>query len=359
MMRIVGKALIGLLITGVIVFLFDSWCGYGRKKSDVATGIEGVSQSLLEQHVRELSSIGSVFSKVPRSSGIRDSPGETNEISKANQNLKPHGLAITNPQARERKLLYLEQSLREIGIQPKRLPFHTGKIGSGINLYGEIRGTKFPAKIIDVTAHYDTFADSPGADDNSSGVAGVLEIAKILNSGSRPSKTVRFVFFDLEELGLIGSRAYIKTIQEGKMARPDLCLNLEMIGYFTDAPNSQKSPARIPVLFEPPTVGNTIVTVGNFDSYRHGRKLDGVFTTYVRGLPIFSVSRWGGLIGNASRSDHYSYWEADIPALMLTDSANFRNPNYHQKSDLLDTIDFRRMRLVVQGAAAFVLEWAR
>ncbi|MDF1751305.1 MAG: M20/M25/M40 family metallo-hydrolase [Verrucomicrobiales bacterium] len=358
----IRKWLLGLTLAavGVLAAIWAVDFGAGRcpLKSEISDAVSGVSRENLRRHVESLSAVGSRFKRVEKGAGIRADRSLPESIQQINRDLNPYGLALTGGKERDTKLTYLEDELRAIGLTPRRVTFETEKIGTGINLITTLTGKSRPEKIIDVTAHYDTVAGSPGADDNNSGVAGVLEIARILTKQDELEKTVRFVFFDFEELGLVGSRAFVKSIDAGKHPRPELCLNLEMIGYFVDTPDSQQSPARIPILFEPPTVGNTIVTVGNFNTYRHGRRLDGTYRRYVPDLPVFSVSRWGDLLGNASRSDHYSYWEAEIPALMLTDTANFRNPHYHKPTDRPETLDFDRMKKVVQGAAAFVLDWA-
>jgi Zn-dependent M28 family amino/carboxypeptidase len=311
----------------------------------------------LEKHIRHLSEIGSRFQIVEKGPGIRPNPDETEELRAVNRKLKPLGLAYVTGKRQERKLQYLEGELTKLKIPSRRMEFETSRYGKGVNLIAEITGEKFPVQVLDITAHYDTYPNSPGADDNNSGVAGVLEIARIVKGRNGIERTVRLVFFDLEEQGLIGSRAYLERVKSGRIPRPVSCLNLEMIGYFSDLPGSQDTPSRIPVLFDPPRVGNTIVTVGNFRSYRWGRRLDGIFDGYAPDLPVFRISRWGDLMGNASRSDHYSYWEAGIPAVMLTDTANFRNPNYHKASDLPETVDFERIAKVTRGAAAYVLDW--
>lgn len=339
--------------------LVDYLAGRCTTRPDVARVISGVNTSQLKQDVEVLSRIGSRFDVVEKGSGIRLPLSMSPKLRRINQFLKPRGFAMSSGNARADKLEYLEDSLRTIGLECREHTFDSGRLGTGINLIAEVRGSESPEKIIDVTAHYDAYPGSPGADDNHSAVAGVLEIARLVTGEKTgPGKTIRFIFFDLEEWGLLGSRAAVDSMMKGELERPEVCLNLEMIGFFSDEPDSQLTPIRIPFFFDPPRQGNTIVTVGNLRSYRYGRRLDGVFGAYVPELPLFSVTRLGDLFSNASRSDHFSYWEKRMPAMMLTDTANFRNPNYHEPTDRPETLDYERMGLVVRGAAAFVLDWA-
>lgn len=348
--------LIGLAL---LVALVDFQAGRCTRRPEIVRAISGVNVSQLKEDVKALSRIGPRFDVVEKGSGIRLPLSMTPELRRINQFLKPQGFAMPSGVEREEKLRYLEESLGSIGLESREHTFDSGRLGMGINLISEVRGSRQPEKIIDVTAHYDAYPGSPGADDNHSAVAGVLEIARLVTrEKTGPGKTIRFIFFDLEEWGLLGSRAAVDSMMRGKLESAEVCLNLEMIGYFSDEPGSQQTPIRIPFFFDPPRQGNTIVTVGNLRSYRFGRRLDGIIGAYVPELPVFSVTRLGDLFSNASRSDHFSYWERGLPAMMLTDTANFRNPNYHEPSDLPETLDYERMALAVQGAAAFVLDWA-
>lgn len=343
----------------IFVILVDFFSGRCTPRPEIVSAISDVSVSRLEEDVAALSRIGSRFEVVEKGAGIRLPPSMPPHLRRINQFLKPRGFAMASGTEREEKLDYLVDSLRSIGLECREHPFDSGRLGKGINLIAEVRGGVQPEKIIDVTAHYDAYPGSPGADDNHSAVAGVLEIARLVaRKDTAPGKTIRFLFFDFEEWGLLGSRAAVESMMRGELERPEVCLNLEMIGYFSDEPGSQLTPIRIPFIFDPPRQGNTIVTVGNLRSYRFGRRLDGIFRAYVPGLPVFSVTRLGDFLGNASRSDHFSYWERGVPAMMLTDTADFRNPNYHKPTDVPASLDYDRMAMVVRGAAAFVLDWA-
>ncbi len=223
-----------------------------------------------------------------------------------------------------------------------------------VNLVVEIPGATHPERIFEIGAHYDTVRDSPGADDNASAVAGLLEIARALR-GIRCERTLRFLFFAQEEDGLDGSRAHVAALE----APIDGFISLEMIGYTTTEPNSQKAPLRIPVLLSPPRVGDFVAVVGNIPSGWIGNAWEKAADRYVPDLKWYSLNRLGGFFGDAARSDHKPYWDAGIHAMMLTDTANFRNPHYHKASDTPDTLDYVFLRRVTQATVAMALEWAR
>jgi hypothetical protein len=112
-------------------------------------------------------------------------------------------------------------------------------------------------------------------------------------------------------------------------------------------------------LFSPPTTGNFIAVVGNFRSGGLGNRFERAAKDYVPALPYFSANRVGGLFRDALRSDHKPYWDEGYRAIMLTDTANFRNPHYHRASDTPDTLNFTFLRRVTQAVAATLLSWSR
>jgi hypothetical protein len=115
---------------------------------------------------------------------------------------------------------------------------------------------------------------------------------------------------------------------------------------------------RIPLILSPPDVGNFIVVVGNWSSGGLGNRFESAIDRYVPELDYFSLNRLGGFLKDAVRSDHYPYWEADLKGLMITDTANFRNPHYHRPSDTPETLDPLFLRNVARAAAATMMEWA-
>lgn len=227
------------------------------------------------------------------------------------------------------------------------------------NVIAEIRGVETPEEIILVAAHFDTVQGSPGADDNASGVAGVLEVARRLSSpafAERSKRTVRFVLFNVEERGLYGSEEHAAMYAERRAQTGERIvgvINLEMIGYFSDEPGSQRSPIpRIPGVFEPPTVGDSIVLVANRDSSPFARDLDSLMRAGAPRLKTFLldfVPGAGEAIPDVRRSDHAPFWDIGVPAVMVTDTSNFRNPHYHKSSDTIETLDLERMSMVVEG----------
>lgn len=233
--------------------------------------------------------------------------------------------------------------------------------GTGqVNLIFEKTGVKEPDRILEIGAHYDSVTGSPGADDNASGVAGVLEIARCL-AGIETQRTLRFCFFAAEEMDLNGSREHVARLDAEINREVEGIIVLEMIGYATDAPDSQKLPPgapRIPVLFNPPTTGNFLAVIGNFSSGGLGILVEDAARSYVPELKIYSANRIGGLFKDSARSDHFPYWQNGRKGIMLSDTSEFRNPNYHLPSDTPDTLNYPFLRGVAQATAAAAYEWA-
>ena len=131
-----------------------------------------------------------------------------------------------------------------------------------------------------------------------------------------------------------------------------------MIGFSTEQEDSQATPARVPFVFDPPTRGNFLVVAGNFASGWLGNLYEACATAYVPTARWYSINRIASLFGDAVRSDHASYWKAGMPAILLSDTAEMRNPNYHKKTDTPDTIDYEFLFANTQALAATVLHWA-
>ncbi|UPL49729.1 M28 family peptidase [Hymenobacter sublimis] len=208
-----------------------------------------------------------------------------------------------------------------------------------------------------VGAHYDVCGDTPGADDNASAVAGLLETARLLQQlGSNLKYRVELVAYPNEEppyfaTEYMGSAVHAKSLYEAKVpVRAMLCY--EMIGYFRDEPGSQRFPNE-QLAARYPNTGNFITVVG-----RTGQE---AFTQQVQALmqtkADVDVQRINlpAEMGLAGLSDHRSYWKYGYEALMINDTAFLRNPNYHLPSDTIDTLDFRRMAEVVNGVYAVLL----
>jgi len=210
-----------------------------------------------------------------------------------------------------------------------------------------------------VGAHYDTAGEQPGADDNASGVAGLIELAHVLGNTVLPV-CVELVAFTLEEsasfrTNQMGSAVHAQSLkQQGILVR--VMFSLEMIGYFTEAPQSQSFPFSVLAVFYP-TQGNFIAVVGKLDQGFVVRRVKQA----MRGaspLPVYSLTA-PRFIPGIDFSDHRSYWDAGYDAVMITDTAFYRNKNYHTVQDTPDTLDYQRMALVIQGVYAAVLALAR
>jgi Zn-dependent M28 family amino/carboxypeptidase len=196
---------------------------------------------------------------------------------------------------------------------------------------------------------------APGADDNASGVAGLLELAYLLGR-SEPKQAIELVAYALEEPPFfrtenMGSAWHARSLKAaGREVR--LMLSLEMIGFFSDAPGSQHYPV-LGMDWVYPRQGNFMALVGqlkNFSLMRQAKALMAGATD----LPVYSANAPPQLHG-IDFSDHLSYWREGFPALMVTDTSFLRNPHYHQTSDTFETLDYRRMTQVVQAVYAAVL----
>jgi Zn-dependent M28 family amino/carboxypeptidase len=219
------------------------------------------------------------------------------------------------------------------------------------NLIGR-QGDQRGGSLIVLGAHFDSVQGTPGADDNASGVAVLLEAARLLARAKLRSQ-VLFCAFNLEELNMIGSGYFVKKLKsEG--AKVAAMISLEMIGYADSRPGSQRYPLGLKAFY--PERGDFIGVIGNWSSAtllrRFARQM-----RQVRGLPVetLSVPGNGGLIPAVRLSDHAPFWDAGYPALMVTDTSFFRNPNYHGSTDTLETLDVDFMAKVCEGVVRAVL----
>jgi len=261
------------------------------------------------------------------------------EIGERNVSRRPAELA--------RAADYIEAELTGDGYLVRRQPYEVPGIACS-NLEVEIRGKVRPNEIVVVGAHYDTVAHSPGANDNGSGVAGLLALAHLF-ARSQPGRTLRFVAFVNEELPyahtpLMGSRVYARRCRErGENVVAMLCL--ETIGYYSDQPGSQHYPPMLKRLF--PAKANFIAFIGNT---RCGRLVRHAVAEF-RGREKFPCqgASLPECLSDISRSDHWSFWQEGYPAVMVTDTANFRGPHYHTPGDTADKVDMERTARVIRG----------
>jgi len=219
-----------------------------------------------------------------------------------------------------------------------------------------------------IGAHYDSFGDTqeggqfergfdisthtPGADDNASGVAGLIELARLLQQYP-PPKPVELVFFTLEEpphfrTDTMGSAWHARSLRQNQTP-VNLMICLEMIGFFNDAENSQTYPLPGMGLFYP-TQGNFIAVVGRVSDWSATRKVKAILSG-ATDLPVRSMNA-PPLIQGIDFSDHQSYWKEGFSAIMITDSAFYRNPHYHESGDTYEKLDYSRMAKVVQAVFA-------
>lgn len=190
-------------------------------------------------------------------------------------------------------------------------------------------------KPIVIGAHYDTVPGTPGADDNATGVAVLLELAAEL--ASRPLKyPVQLVAFDMEEYGYFGSSHHAAKFKQQQQSIR-LMISLEMLGYCNHNPNSQSYPAGLKYFY--PNCGNFIALIGNLRTVPDMINLSGKIRKSGQPCEWLPVPNRGLIVPDTRRSDHVPFWDNDYPAIMVTDTANMRNPHYHQGSDQIETLD--------------------
>lgn len=270
----------------------------------------------------------------------------------------------TDKTFKEKSRLYITENIGSV-VSPIQFESKVGQL-TNINFEANFWGNESPQSINIVDAHYDSFAQSPGVDDNASGVAGVLEIFRILSEYSL-KKTVRFLFFDLEENGLIGSNLYINNQLHSK-DQVENVINFEMIGYYSDKENTQELPTGFNILFPDAynevinnnRKGNFITNVGNTTS----KSLITIFQesakNFVPELKVISleVPGNGSIVQDLRRSDHANFWDKGYKALMITDGANFRNKNYHTIRDSAQYLNMDFMTQVVKTSLAAICQIA-
>jgi peptidase M28-like protein len=257
---------------------------------------------------------------------------------------------------------YVAAELRALGLAVDLFPFpfrrHTYR-----NVVGTLPGRDARRPRLLVGAHFDSTEHTPGADDNASGVAVLLECARLVASGAPSGGAVEFVGFDLEEVQTMTGRYRVgsRALARDKRARGEAltgALILEMVGYRDPTPGAQLVPPLVGI--DVPRTGDFLAAVGDA---RSGALLEG----YVAGaraaapdLPLVPYqTRWRGWRLPLTRlSDNASFWDARYPALMLTDTAFLRNPHYHRASDTAATLDYEFMAMVTEATAGAVAQLA-
>lgn len=245
---------------------------------------------------------------------------------------------------------FIESEFRRYGLSIEKDSFtYWGK--SYNNVVARIGGSGASPPII-VGAHFDSVQGSPGADDNASGLAVLLESARIL-SRLRLSSEVLFCAFNLEELNMIGSTHFARKLKASG-TKVAAMISLEMVGYTESRPGAQRYPIGLRWLY--PDRGDFIGVVGNWRSSVLLRKFSRLMKQ-VRGLPVETLTVFanGILLPAARLSDHSPFWDLGYPALLVTDTSFFRNPHYHRSTDTLETLDLNFMARVCEGVVTGVL----
>ena len=252
--------------------------------------------------------------------------------------------------------------LDTLNLQPAFYLFMMGNYEAK-NIIGFQHGIGRPNTEYYVGGHYDTVVNSPGADDNGTAVAAMLEIAEIL-SPLPFNKTIRYVTWDLEESGLLGSLDYVNNELENQSDIQGY-LNLEMIGYYSEEPNTQQFPPGFNLLFPDAFQeiqnnqfrGDFLTNVGNtVNSLSLMEEFDSIANVFVPELDVISIASpgAGNSVPDLLRSDHAAFWFQGIPAVMLTDGANFRNPHYHTENDVIDSLDMDFLTNNTKAVVAFL-----
>ena len=241
---------------------------------------------------------------------------------------------------------YIEERLRAAGHTVEREEFRSGSV-SVRNLLVEVRGAR-SGEIVVVGAHYDSVLGAPGANDNGSGVAAVIELARAAREW-QPARTWRFVAFVNEEPPFFRTQQMGSNVHaRGAKARGErirAMYSLETIGFYSDAPGSQRYPFPFSVFY--PDRGDFLAFVANFASRGLLHKTLAVFRAHVQfASEGVAAPAW---IPGVDWSDQWSFWREGYPAVMITDTALYRYPHYHSSRDTPDKVDYDRLARVVRG----------
>ncbi|MGZ3459369.1 MAG: M28 family metallopeptidase [Archangium sp.] len=244
----------------------------------------------------------------------------------------------------------LQSRFESLGLQVQLQP--SEQLGAElVNVVADLPGTTRPEELILVGAHFDSFYQ--GADDNASGVAALLELARVL-SQYRFERTIRFVGFDMEELGLVGSTHYVNALGNEHL---EAAIIFDCIGYYDSTPGSQRTMPGLPS----PGTGDFLAVIGNDTSSPLAAELRELNTRLGLAKTVTLLGPGDGaspLTGDLLRSDHTPFWLTGGKALFLTDTANFRNPNYHQATDLPETLSPEPFSQAVRLSAVGLAWWA-
>lgn len=249
---------------------------------------------------------------------------------------------VASPRALEDAERYVATQLAALGLVVERQAFEwRGRTHH--NVIGTLGGGDAARPWVIVGAHFDSVARSPGADDNASGVAAMLEVARLL-ARRTPGATIQFVGFNLEEIQdtllhfKVGSRFYVERLKE-EGRRVAGALVLEMVGFTGER---QTVPAAVQLVKKVPRTGTFLAAVGDGESGVLLQAMESAAAGVVE-LVSLAVPLKGWLVPDTRRSDNARFWDVGYPALMVTDTADLRNPHYHRAGDTPDTLDYAFM----------------
>ena len=314
-----------LLVIVLLLIVAWFWLTQPLLSRPQPNGVRTVDPARLEAHVRKLSSDFS-----PRDIG--------------------------HPENLDRAAAYIASELTQAGgsVSEQGYRVEGNSYRNVIARFGPEGGER-----IVVGAHYDAFGPLPGADDNASGVAGLLELARLLGQQA-PAMRVELVAFSTEEPPYFRTTGMGSSVHAQALRKENVnvraMLSLEMIGYFSDANSSQHFPVGIlSALY--PSRGNFIGVVGRVSDGLLVRRIKGAMSGAAP-LPVHSINA-PSVIPGVDFSDQLSYWDAGYNAVMITDTAFYRNRNYHTAHDTAEKLDYKRMAMVVEGVYAAVNELSK
>jgi Zn-dependent M28 family amino/carboxypeptidase len=252
---------------------------------------------------------------------------------------------------KEKTINYIFKALTDVGIEGTRHEFTVDFVNGTLTNIHALKKGKTDKRII-VAGHYDTVPQSPGADDNASAVAVLVELAHLLKATAPLNCDVELVSYDAEEIGCVGSWYHAKQLKDKKV--DIVCmLCMDLVGYYSDADNSQNYPVSgMSLLYG--TKGDFLAMIGRPEDAKLIADAQKAFRESTT-LKILSLPAPKGLETLLSRSDHSHFWKEGYPALFFTDTADFRNMNYHKKTDTWDTLDYDRLAQVPVGLYHIIL----
>lgn len=330
-----------LVVTATLVSLVYDWSQSVTTQSGIRDRIAAVDIARLRAHVARISGVG------PHPEGNADATAAVQHWLQAE--LEGLGYSVVREPFDALTIVYeptKDGGYNQMAVQGRK--HH--------NLLVEKRGSDPQGPPLEVAAHYDSVTFGPGADDNGSGVAALLEVARVL-AATPTRRTVRLCFFAMEEDGLVGSAAHVRQLKSRNETVAGAIV-LDMIGFATDSEGSQATPLRVPLLFDPPTRGDFLAVAGNFSSGWLGNLYEACASAYVPEARYYSINRIAAWFADAMRSDHASYWAEGWPAILLSDTAEMRNRNYHMPTDTADTLDYEFLLANTRALTATVLHWA-